>query len=151
MNPRQKFDSLLCLFDPSVIMIIITKTIKLNFISRIVSVWLVLSIPPLHRRKFLDLLSCFYFRLNNSVEYKCESLEHYLGMHTRNFLTPWNKISIKIGMIIFWPHDLMIMTSGGAQGFSGLGEREVGNTGNFLGVLGSKLTFWGCREPRGIL
>ena len=61
MNPRQKFDSLLCLFDPSVIMIIITKTIKLNFISRIVSVWLVLSIPPLHRRKFLDLRSCFYY------------------------------------------------------------------------------------------
>ena len=52
-------------------------------------------------------------------------------------------------MIIFWPHDLMIMTSGGAQGFSGLGEREVGNTGNFLGELGSKLIFWGCREPRG--
>ena len=41
----------------------------------------------------------------------------------------------------------MIMTSGGAQGFLGLGEREVGNAGNFQGELGSKLIFWGCREP----
>ena len=48
-------------------------------------------------------------------------------------------------MIICLPHDLMIMTLGGAQGFLRLGE--VGNTGNFLGELGSKLIFWGCGEP----